>query len=184
MTDMAQALLRAVDRAVAPLKRQIRLTVGRGILTLINDTTLLQEVQVKLLKMPNPNGGVDDELADGTEVMRQYGFTSHPHPGAECVYLSVGGIRSHGIVVAIDDRRYRLKATKEGEVALYDDLGQVVHLRRDGIRLHSPLSVSWDVNGFGESWTWMGGTTWEHKTWQQGATVIPVVLPINPPEGP
>lgn len=37
MSDMAQALLRAIDRAVAPLKRQIRLTVGRGILTLIND---------------------------------------------------------------------------------------------------------------------------------------------------
>ena len=55
-----------------------------------------------------------------------------------------GGLRSHGLVIAVEDRRYRLRDLKDGEVALYDDLGQVVHLTRDGIRIATskPLTIA------------------------------------------
>jgi phage gp45-like len=42
---------------------------------------------------------------------------------------------SHPIVLVVGDRRYRLKNLQDGEVAIYDDLGQKVHLTRDGIRV-------------------------------------------------
>ena len=48
------------------------------------------------------------------------------------------GDRSHGIVFTIADRRYRLKPLKTGEVAIFDDLGQKVHLTRDGLEVYTP----------------------------------------------
>ncbi|MFV2291099.1 baseplate assembly protein, partial [Escherichia coli] len=43
------------------------------------------------------------------------------------------GDRSHGVVVVVADRRYRLKGLRRGEVALYDDQGQSVVLTRSGL---------------------------------------------------
>lgn len=75
---------------------------------------------------------------------------------------------------------------------------QYVQFSAAGIRIHSPTAVileapkiqikagerfSWDVNGFGEQWKFVGGTTWEHRTWQIGATINNVTGPINPPDG-
>jgi phage baseplate assembly protein V len=126
-------LLRDIRKATGPLARQIRMMISRCVLTLVDDSTPLQQVQVSLLAMPMADGSVGSEVADGGQVVRQYGFTAHPHPGAEGVYASVAGVRTHGLVVAVEDRRYRLRGLAAGEVALYDDLGQQVHLTRTGI---------------------------------------------------
>lgn len=115
-------LARAVAQLVGPLKRRVLLMVGRGVLSLVNDELTLQSLQVGLLA---------DELRDGVERFQQYGFTSHPHPGAEAVVVFAGGDRSHGLAVAVDDRRYRLRGLAQGEVALYTDEGDTVVLRRD-----------------------------------------------------
>jgi len=115
---------REIYKAMAPLARRIRLMAARAILTLIDDATRMQGLQVKLL---------DGEVCDNVDRVQQYGFTSVPLPGAEGIYLALGGSRDHGVVIVADDRRYRLKALAGGEVALYDDLGQKVHLTRSGI---------------------------------------------------
>jgi phage baseplate assembly protein V len=177
-------------KLLAPTARRLRLMASRAVLSLIDDAPGVQLVQVKLL---------DGEVRGGVERVQQYGFTSVPLAGAEGVFLSLGADRDHGVIIAVDERRYRLKALKGGEVAIYDDLGQKVHLTREGIVIQTPLkcridasdielhashSYSWDVAGFGERWTWLGGANWEHRTWQQGATVSDVTLPIRPPEGP
>lgn len=47
--------------------------------------------------------------------------------------MFLDGDRSHGIVLVIADRKYRMKGMREGEVSIKDDLGQSVHLTRDGI---------------------------------------------------
>jgi phage baseplate assembly protein V len=99
-----------------------RMMVGRAVINLINDGLKMQEVQVTLLA---------DEVRADVERFQEYGFTSHPVPGAEAVMVCVGGSRDHGIVIAVDDRRYRLKSLPQGEVALYDDQGQAIHLKRD-----------------------------------------------------
>jgi phage baseplate assembly protein V len=98
--------------------------VSRAVLTLIDDETTLQELQARIL---------GDELLDELERFQQYGFTSVPHPGAEAITLSVGGHRSHTVVINVDDRRYRLKGMKGGEVALYTDEGDYIHFQRGKI---------------------------------------------------
>jgi phage gp45-like len=55
--------------------------------------------------------------------------------------MYVGGLRSHGIVIAVEDRRYRLTGGEAGEVVMYDDLGQAVHLKRDRILISSPNRI-------------------------------------------
>ena len=42
-----------------------------------------------------------------------------------------GGNRTSGIVVCVEDKRYRLKGLESGEVALYTDEGDSLVLKRD-----------------------------------------------------
>ena len=52
--------------------------------------------------------------------------------------------RNHTIAVIVSDRRYRIKDLKDGEVAIYDDLGKVVILKREEILVDakdSPVTV-------------------------------------------
>jgi phage baseplate assembly protein V len=104
------------------------LMVGRCVLLAVNDAPGVQQLQIRAL---------EGEVLDRVERHQEYGFTSHPQPGAEGVVVAVGGLRSHAIVIAVEDRRYRLTGLKAGEVALHDDQGQAVHLMRDGIELRT-----------------------------------------------
>lgn len=115
--------MQALQRLMRPLAQRVQLMVGRAMLQLVNDGTALQSLQVALLA---------DELRGDVERFQQYGFTSHPKPGAEAVALSVAGSRDHVIVVAVDDRRYRLKGLAEGEVAIYTDEGDHIVIKRGG----------------------------------------------------
>jgi phage gp45-like len=60
------------------------------------------------------------------EYFQHYGFSSRPLKGAEGILIKEG---NHIIMIASDDRRYRIKL-EEGEVALYSDEGDHVHLKR------------------------------------------------------
>lgn len=71
----------------------------------------------------------EEETRDATPELAHYGFASRPKVGADAVVLFVGGNRSAGVVVATNDRRYRLELA-EGEVALHTDEGDRVHLKR------------------------------------------------------
>lgn len=126
----------AFNRLVAPLLGRINMMIGRAVIAAIADAPQAQALQLELLA---------DEVQDGVERFQGYGFTSHPHPGAEAIAAAVGGTRSHLVVIQVEDRRYRLKNLAQGEVALFDDLGQVVHLKRDGIVIDSPLKVTIDA---------------------------------------
>jgi len=119
-------LTRAIGKLTAPMRRRIALMVGRCVLLATNDAEGIQELQIQALA---------GEKLDRVERFQQYGYTSHPHVGAEAILVAVGGNRSHSIVIAVEDKRYRLTGLKKGEVALYDDQGQSIHLHRDGIKL-------------------------------------------------
>ena len=115
---------REFAKLLAPLSRRLRLMASRAVLSLISDATGMQIVQVKLL-----NG----EVRDGIERVQNYGFTSVPLPGAEAIFLSLGGDRDHGIVITADDRRYRVKGLQGGEVAIYTDEGDKIVLKRGNV---------------------------------------------------
>lgn len=114
---------RTAKRLLGPVWRRLRLLLSRGVLKLIEDGSGLQSVQVTLL----------GEKPAWAERFQQYGMTSVPHGGAEALVAAVGGARAHLVAIAVDDRRYRMASLKTGEVAIYDDLGQSVHLTREGI---------------------------------------------------
>lgn len=103
------------------LSRRIAMGTTRGRMALVNDDKKLQQVQVELLA---------DETKDNVERFQQYGFTSVPLEGAEALVVFLGGGRDHGIVFAIDDRRYRLTKLEAGDVALYTDEGTKIVLGR------------------------------------------------------
>lgn len=104
------------------LARRIRMIAARGVVNLVNDGLKVQGVQMTLLA---------DETMQG-QRFQEYGFTSVPKAGAEAIMLSIAGVRSHGVVIATDDGRYRVKNLKAGEVALYTDEGDTIIFKRGG----------------------------------------------------
>lgn len=114
---------RTMSRLLSPVWRRMRLLISRGVLQVSEDSKGLQEVQVTL----------QGDSPAWAERFQSYGFTSVPHGGAEAVVAAVGGARAHLVALVVDDRRFRLSGLQGGEVAIYDDLGQAVHLTREGI---------------------------------------------------
>ncbi|WP_174891724.1 phage baseplate assembly protein V, partial [Candidatus Hamiltonella defensa] len=109
-----------------------------------NSTAACQRVDVSLMA---------GETKAGMEYLEPYGFTSTAHAGAEGVALFLSGDRSHGIVINMADRRYRLKDLQTGEVALYTDEGDHIVLKRgrvievttDTLILHAKNKVVLDT---------------------------------------
>lgn len=106
---------------VKKIAQRLARKILRGIVTLSYDDAGIQRLQIKTL-----NGDVHE-----VPRIQQYGFTSVPHNGAEAMLAMIND--SDGVVFAVDDRRYRLKGLQDGEVALYDDEGTKVHIKRGGI---------------------------------------------------
>lgn len=114
--------------------------MARGTVSAADGDKPMRELQVRLLA---------DEIRDDMEHVEPYGFTSEPLKDGlpEAFSLFFDGDRSHGIVFCVADRRYRLKPLKAGEVAIYDDLGQKVHLTRSGIEIVTPKHLTATVGG-------------------------------------
>jgi len=112
------------ENAIRKIAGSVRLMLARVVVGLVDDATKLQAMQVT---------SFGDLVRDKAEHFQHYGFTSVPFPGAEGIGLSLGGSTSHMAVINVDDRRYRMIGLEDGEVAIYDDQGQCVHLTRDGI---------------------------------------------------
>jgi phage baseplate assembly protein V len=118
-------MIDVVTRLLEPVSRRIALLVSRGVIRLTKDGGAgNQRLQADLLA---------GETRDDLERVQEYGFTSRPKSGAEAVVIFPGGSREFGLVIAVDDRRYRLKSLQEGEVALYTDEGDRIHMKRGGL---------------------------------------------------
>lgn len=131
-----------IQEFLKPILDRVNHMIGRAVVTFINDSTQLQELEITLLA---------NESWKNVERFQDYGFTSHPHPEAEAIALFPGGNREHGIVIRVDDRRYRIKALTQGEVAIFDDQGQSIQLKRAGITVVAKDVTVTELTG--------GGTT-------------------------
>lgn len=114
--------IRRLQKVLKPFHRRINNLMTRGVLKLVNADGDMQTLQMNLLA---------GETLDEIEHFEPYGFTSHPQADAEVLLTSLGGQRDHSIVVCISDRRFRLKALQQGEVALFTDEGDFIHFKRD-----------------------------------------------------
>lgn len=114
--------LRQIRLMLEKHARTMRNTLARGVLRMAGDGTKMQTGQIEML---------EGEMLDGAERPQPYGFSSHPHPGAEVIVGFLSADRSHGVILQCDDRRYRVKSSKPGEVSLYTDEGDRIDLKRD-----------------------------------------------------
>jgi phage baseplate assembly protein V len=113
--------MKAIGMMIEPLRRRISSLVGRAIIEAVTDSGDLQTLKITT---------VTGETLEGLQRVGTYGLASVPQAGAEAVILSLGGNREHSIVIACEDRRYRLKGLADGEVALYSDEGDKIILKR------------------------------------------------------
>lgn len=114
----------AFQRLATPIRRRIRLLLGRALGRLVDPSTLLQRLQLELLQ---------GELADGVEHLEGYGRTAHPPEGYEALVASLGGDRAHTVALTAFHRQFRVRNIAPGEQVLYDDLGNVIWFLRDRI---------------------------------------------------
>ena len=96
------------------------LSIIRGIIKSV-------KAQARKLARFDASGRIGEEFSD-REIFGQYGLQTNVPQGAECLLVRSG---QNIYMIASDDRRYRIKLD-DGEVALYDSHGNIIHLQKGG----------------------------------------------------
>lgn len=116
------------------------------LLKVADDLHLMQ--QHSLAGHQTGEGGATEQQ-DTIEHAHDFGFTNVPMAqvegavaAAEAFVLSMGGNRSHNIVIKMGDRRFRLFGLDPGDVALHQTDGQQVHLSKTGTVVSTPNDKS------------------------------------------
>lgn len=144
---LAREIVKLINKIIEPHVRSMRLMIGRVVVDLVNDSTGIQTIQSSAMF------GEVTEL----ERIQNYGFTSNPvSQSAEGIAVYAGGNREHGIIIALDDRTFRLKGLAPGQSALYDLSGTFCKLTADSkaefftlteIKLGNTISVEPAIKG-------------------------------------
>lgn len=138
-----------LNRLIDPLRRRLRDLVLRGVVHDSDDGPKMRTLQV---------GTRARTTLNDVEHFEPYGFSSRPLDGAEHVAVQVGAAPGHTVVLVVADRRYRIRGLEKGEVALADDQGLSIVLRRGGrievtaptLRLVGNLEVEGNVTATGD----------------------------------
>lgn len=72
------------------------------------------------------------EILNNVAFLEPYGFTAKPLPKSETLLLRVGGSKFNNVVLNIGNRSLRFKELKDGEVAMYDNSGNLLHFKNGG----------------------------------------------------
>ncbi len=88
------------------------------------------------LQIKTASGRTNDRI----RRVHNYGFMSRPLVGAKAYNLFIGGVTARGITVHVEDEHHQIELA-EGEVAMLDDKGNLVHLTKDGIKVQSNAKV-------------------------------------------
>lgn len=112
------AVVRAFNRLLEPLRRRVRMVVQRAVVEYVHSQNGRHFVQVVA------TGG---EPYDA-ELVQPFGFASQPVAGAGAVVLNLNGDRSHSVAINVGDNRYRVEVGA-GEVAIYNQDGAKIHLK-------------------------------------------------------
>lgn len=115
--------MKELGKMMAPLARRVSNMLARGSVAASNAATKMQGLQVRLMA---------GEVKDDVEHFEPFGFTSRPLPGAEVLAGFFDGDRSHGVILVVADRRYRIQGLEEGEAAMHDAFGNYARFKKDG----------------------------------------------------
>ena len=75
----------------------------------------------------------NNEIADNVKFIEAYGFTAKPKQNSECILLNIQGNPGNVVALVIGNRELRFKKLNDGEVAMYDDSGNLLHFKNGGI---------------------------------------------------
>lgn len=142
------------NKLILPIKRKIFLLIGRGVLSMINNSESTQKIQIT---------GLDGETITDIERFQEYGFESYPKANAEALTLFINGNRDHGIAICIHDRTYRPTDLVEGDVRVYNWSGNKITLTNNGIEIEDKNSnkiemISGEINITGTKINLLGAT--------------------------
>jgi len=112
---------RALQRLISPIITRVRRVCLGAIIRRVDDGGDLQRMQVE---------SIGHSVYDNVEKFEQFGFTSNPPVGLDAIIIERCG--KH-IIVAIGDRKYRIKNLESGDTAVYDVRGQTIILNETGI---------------------------------------------------
>lgn len=112
-------MIREIDKRINRAMGRIR-QAFRGVINTVNTAPGVSLLQVS---------GMAGETAQDNELFQDYGFSSVPPAGTECVVLPIGGKTSQGIIIATEHAAYRIKALQGGEVAIYTAEGDSIVLK-------------------------------------------------------
>lgn len=109
-------------KVIKPTHNRVVNMIRFGVVTLVKNGKT-REVQVETL------GG---EVIDNVKFLEPFGFTSKPPVGSETLIFNVNGNAANNVVLNIGNREFRFKGCATGEVAMYDQFGNIIHLKTGG----------------------------------------------------
>lgn len=94
--------------------------------------------------------GLNGETVQDLEHAENFGFTSNPPAGSDCVVVPLGGKTSHGIIVTTKNGAYRITGLSDGETAVYNadgakmvlKKGRVIEIDCDELNIKAPVGVN------------------------------------------
>lgn len=73
------------------------------------------------------------EILNDVAFLEPYGFTAKPKKKSETLIFNVNGNKFNNVVLNIGSRELRFKKLNDGEVAMYDDSGNLLHFKNGGV---------------------------------------------------
>lgn len=118
------------------LMRRIQLVFGTGIVT---------RIETKYAQIKMAIGTTNDRI----KRVHNYGFMSRPLVGSKAYTFFIAGDTSKGFAFFIEDERHEIEL-QEGEVAVLDNKGNLIHLTENGIKIKTneniEIEAAKDVN--------------------------------------
>lgn len=136
--------IKQIDKRIGQFFGNIRQSF-RGKIARVKSGGGVQKIQVE---------GLEGETVQDLEHAENFGFTSHPPAGSDCVVVPLGGKTSHGIIVTTTNGAYRITGLAEGETAVYNadgakmvlKKGRVIDIDCETLNIKAPGGVNITAN--------------------------------------
>lgn len=132
--------IKTIDKRIKQAFNTVR-QAFRGKVARVQAGGGVQKIQVE---------GLDGETVQDLEHAENFGFTSNPPAGSDCVVVPLGGKTSHGIIVTTTNGAYRITGLSDGETAVYNadgakmvlKKGRVIEIDCDKLNIKAPNGVN------------------------------------------
>ena len=132
--------IKTIDKRIKQAFNTVR-QAFRGKVARVQAGSGVQKIQVE---------GLDGETVQDLEHAENFGFTSNPPAGSDCVVVPLGGKTSHGIIVTTTNGAYRITGLSDGETAVYNadgakivlKKGRVIEIDCDKLNIKAPSGVN------------------------------------------